>query len=77
MPLKVSECPHCNARIFIKIEESDINPVKFPAPVYVIHKNGVCDKLSTVYVDSQLRISYSSPEKKEGAIKTLEAFDKM
>ena len=39
-------------------------------------KNGVCEKLSTFYVDSKMRISYTNPDKKEGAIKTLEAFDK-
>jgi hypothetical protein len=77
MPIKVAICPHCNKRVFIRIEESDISPVIYPAPVWVIHKNGICDKLSTYYVDSKLGVSYIAPEKKDGAIKTLEALDKM
>jgi hypothetical protein len=76
MVLKVGICPHCDSRIFLRIELSDINPEKFPAPVYVLHKNGICDKISTFYVDSKLRISYSTKEKKEGAMKTLETIDK-
>jgi len=76
MVLKVSSCPHCNSKIFFRIELSDINTERFPAPVYIVHKNGKCDKTSTFYVDSKLRISYSTKEKKAGAIKILNTIDK-
>jgi len=76
MVLKVSSCPQCEKKIFFRIELSDITTERFPAPVYIVHKNGICDQLSTFYVDSKLRISYSTKEKKEGAIKTLHTIDK-
>ncbi len=76
MVLKVSSCPHCNSKIFFRIELSDINNERFPAPVYIEHKNGICDKTSTFYVDSKLRISYSTKEKKAGALKILNTIDK-
>lgn len=76
MALKISYCPHCNSKVFFRIELSDINPERFPAPVYIIHKTGMCNMLSTFYLDSKLRISYSTKEKKEGGIKTLDTIDK-
>lgn len=72
MPLRFHTCPHCNQKIVFKIEENDINPSKYPAPVYIFHKTESCGKISTFYVDSLLRISYRELEKKSGAIKTLE-----
>jgi hypothetical protein len=56
-----------------RIEKDDIDPSQYPAPVYIIHKIESCGKLSTFYVDSLLRTSYTELEKKPGGIKTLEA----
>jgi hypothetical protein len=54
----------------------DIDPSLYPAPVYIHHKNNSCDKISTFYVDSLLRVSYIEPEiiksKTQHLIKTLE-----
>ena len=75
MPLRFNSCPHCNQRIVFKIEEKDIDSSKYPAPVYILHKNELCGKISTFYVDSFLRVSYKELEKKSGAIKTLETID--
>ena len=75
MPLRFNSCPHCNQRIVFKIDENDINSSNYPAPVYILHKSESCGKTSTFYVDSLLRVSYIEPEKKSGAIKTLETRD--
>jgi hypothetical protein len=40
----------------------DIDPTLYPAPVYIHHKNTSCNKKSTFYVDSLLRVSYIEPE---------------
>ncbi|MHA1374167.1 MAG: hypothetical protein ACTSR7_07715 [Promethearchaeota archaeon] len=72
MPLRFNSCPHCQQRIVFKIENKDIDPSQYPAPVYIIHKDNSCGKLSTFYVDSLLRVSYKELEKKPGGIKTLE-----
>ena len=72
MPLRFNTCPHCQKRIVFKIENEDIDPSQYPAPVYIIHKDNSCGKLSTFYVDSLLRVSYKELEKKPGGIKTLE-----
>jgi hypothetical protein len=48
----------------------DIDPTQYPAPVYI--KCGSCNKLSTFYVDSLLRISYKELEKKPGGISTIQ-----
>ncbi len=52
-----------------KIEMDDINRAQYPAPVYIVCKS--CNKLSTFYVDSLLRVSYKELEKKPGGIKTI------
>ena len=52
-----------------KIEMDDINRAQYPAPVYIVCKS--CNKLSTFYVDSLLRVSYKELEKKPGRIKTI------
>lgn len=72
MPLRFNSCPHCNKRIIFKIETKDIDSSQFPAPVYIHHDDKSCDKISTFYVDSLLRVSYKELEKKSGAIKTIE-----
>lgn len=72
MPLRFNSCPHCNERIVFIIEKNDIDTSQYPAPVYILHKDESCGKLSTFYVDSLLRVSYTELEKKPGAIKTLE-----
>ena len=71
MPLRFNTCPHCNQKIVFKIDESDIDSSAYPAPVYILHKNESCRKISTFYVDSLLRVSYKELEKKSGVIKTL------
>lgn len=75
MPLRFNTCPHCNQRIVFRINEDDIDPSNYPAPVYILHKSELCGKISTFYLDSLLRVSYSELEKKFGAIKTLETID--
>lgn len=72
MPIRFNSCPHCNERIVFKIEPDDIDSSQYPAPVYILHNNKSCGKISTFYVDSLLRVSYKELDKKPGAIKTLE-----
>ena len=62
-------CPHCNKKIMFEIEMNDINSSQYPAPVYILCKN--CNKLSTFYVDTFLRVSYVELTKKPGGIKTI------
>ncbi|MHA1148399.1 MAG: hypothetical protein ACTSR8_09145 [Promethearchaeota archaeon] len=73
MVVRYNSCPHCEKRIIFQIEMEDINPNQYPAPVYILHKDESCNKLSTFYVDSLLRVSYKELEKKKGGIKTIEA----
>ncbi len=70
MPLRFNFCPHCDSKITFRIETEDIDSKQYPAPVYIICKS--CNKLSTFYVDSLLRVSYKELEKKPGGIKTIE-----
>ncbi len=70
MPLRFNSCPHCNSKITFKIEMEDIDSKQYPAPVYIICRS--CNKLSTFYMDSLLRVSYKELEKKPGGIKTIE-----
>ena len=72
MPLRFNSCPHCNQRIIFKIEMEDIDSSHYPAPVYIVHNDDSCGKLSTFYVDSLLRVSYKELEKKPGGLKTIE-----
>jgi len=48
----------------------DIDSSQYPAPVYIMCN--ICNKLSTFYVDSLLRISYKELEKKPGGITTIQ-----
>ncbi|MFX1302519.1 MAG: hypothetical protein ACFFBV_06940 [Promethearchaeota archaeon] len=70
MPLRFNFCPHCSEKIIFRIEKEDIDSKQYPAPVYIICKS--CNKLSTFYVDSLLRVSYKELDKKPGGIKTIE-----
>lgn len=70
MPLRFNTCPHCNEKIIFDIQIDDINSSQYPAPVYIICKS--CNKLSTFYVDSLLRVSYKELDKKPGGIKIIE-----
>jgi hypothetical protein len=70
MPLRFNSCPHCEGKIIFQIEMSDIDSSQYPSPVYILCKN--CNKISTFYVDSLLRVSYKELNKKAGAIKTIE-----
>jgi len=69
MVKRFNYCPHCNEKIIFEIEMNDINSSQYPAPVYILYK--VCNKISTFYVDSFLRVSYKELEKKLGGIKTI------
>lgn len=69
---RYNSCPHCEQRIIFKIELKDIDESQYPAPVYIIHNDESCGKLSTFYVDSLLRVSYKELEKKPGGISTIE-----
>ncbi|MFX1308757.1 MAG: hypothetical protein ACFE9M_03185 [Promethearchaeota archaeon] len=70
MPLRFNSCPHCEGKIIFQIEKDDIDSSQYPAPIYILCKN--CNKVSTFYVDSLLRVSYKELDKKPGAIKTIE-----
>ena len=70
MPLRFNTCPHCSGRVIFKIEIDDIDSSHYPAPVYIICNS--CNKLSTFYVDSLLRVSYKELEKKSGGITTIQ-----
>jgi len=54
-----------------RIDLGDIDTSQYPAPVYIIHEDISCGKISTFYVDSLLRISYNELDKKPGGIKTI------
>ena len=69
MPLRFNFCPHCSEKILFEIEMKDINSSQYPAPVYILCK--LCNKLSTFYVDSFLRVSFIELDKKPGGIKTI------
>lgn len=69
MPLRFNTCPHCNEKIMFRIESQDIDSSQYPAPVYIICRS--CEKLSTFYVDSLLRISFKELEKKPGGKTTI------
>jgi DNA-directed RNA polymerase subunit RPC12/RpoP len=70
--IRYNYCPHCESKIIFKIGMDDIDTKQYPAPIYIIHKDPSCGKLSTFYVDSLLRVSYKELEKKPGAITTIE-----
>ena len=72
MPISFNTCPHCNQKIVFKIEKEDIDSSQYPAPVYIHHIDESCNKISTFFVDSLLRVSYKELEKKAGAIKTID-----
>lgn len=65
MVTRYNYCPYCNEQIVFKIELNDIDTSLYPAPVYIHHKNDSCDKISTFYVDSLLRVSYTELGKKK------------
>jgi len=65
MPLRYNYCPHCHQRIVFKVEMEDIDQSLYPAPIYLHHKSESCNKISTFYVDSLLRVSYMELEKKK------------
>jgi DNA-directed RNA polymerase subunit RPC12/RpoP len=65
MTTRYNYCPYCNERIVFKIEKEDIDQSLYPAPVYILHKNKSCNKISTFYVDSLLRVSYKELGKKQ------------
>jgi len=69
LPLRFNFCPHCSEKILFEIEMKDINSSQYPAPVYILCK--LCNKLSTFYVDSFLRVSFIELDKKPGGIKTI------
>ena len=79
MPLRFNFCPHCNRKIIFKIELKDIDTSLYPAPFYLIHKSKICNKQSTFYVDSLLRVAYTEPEikksKTNSKIKTIETIE--
>ena len=47
MPNRYNYCPHCNKKIIFPIGKDDIDHTQYPAPVYIIHKDDSCGKLST------------------------------
>jgi len=73
MPYRYNYCPICEKKIVFMINPEDIDDRVFPAPVHVLHEDDDCNKVSTFYVDSFLRVSYTEPEKKTGAISQIVA----
>ncbi|MFX1257149.1 MAG: hypothetical protein ACFFAN_04790 [Promethearchaeota archaeon] len=69
MPLRFNYCPYCEQKIVFKIEMNDIDSTLYPAPVYIIHKDRSCNKLSTFYLDSKLHVSYKELEKQKSKTK--------
>lgn len=69
MVYRYQYCPYCKKKIVFMIEKTDIDTTFYPSPVYIIHKDPSCNKLSTFYVDSLLRVSYIEPEKKTSLTK--------
>lgn len=69
MPARFNTCPHCEQKIVFKIEFDDIDQSRYPTPVYIVHKDRSCKKLSTFYVDSKLQVSYKELEKKKSKTK--------
>ncbi|MFX1443400.1 MAG: hypothetical protein ACFFHV_08305 [Promethearchaeota archaeon] len=65
MTKRYNQCPYCNKRIVFNIEMIDIDQSLYPAPVYILHKDESCNKISTFYVDSLLRVSYKELGKKK------------
>ena len=43
-------------QFYVKEDEIDLSG-RFPAPLYVKHNNNKCNGMSTVYFDSELRVS--------------------
>ena len=70
MPLRFNTCPHCSNKIRFNIEMEDIDTSQYPAPVYITCNT--CQKLSTFYVDSLLRVSYKELKKKPGGKTTIQ-----
>ena len=82
MPLRFNYCPHCHGKIIFNLNETDIDSSQFPAPVYIHHVDESCNKISTFYVDSNLRVSYKELEKKKSmtgseikTVKTIRTFN--
>ncbi len=65
MPLKFDFCPYCQRKIVFNLTEADIDTAHYPSPIYIHHTDKTCNKTSTFYVDSLLRVSYKELEKKE------------
>ena len=65
MPLKFDFCPYCQKRIVFNLTEADIDTAHYPSPIYIHHTDKNCNKTSTFYVDSLLRVSYKELNKKE------------
>lgn len=65
MVVRYNYCPHCGRKIIFKIEMDDIDDALYPAPIYIHHDDEACDKISTFYVDSLLRVSYKELGKKK------------
>ena len=68
MPNRYNYCPYCNKKIIFLLEKDDIDHSQYPAPVYIVHKDESCGKLSTFYVDTLLQVSYKELEKKRCSV---------
>ena len=69
MPLKAIICPHCNKKLLFTISFNDVDLTsgKLPAPLYVKHSSKVCEKTTTIYLDSELRISLMDKGVQDGS----------
>ena len=75
MPIRFNFCPYCHRKIVFKIDPEDINTKQYPAPVYILHNDNSCGKISTFYFDSLLRVSYTELGKKKGGSKIIETIN--
>lgn len=81
MPLKAIICPHCNKKMLFTItsDDVDLSSGKLPAPLYVKHSSKICQKTTTVYLDSDLRISLMDKGIEDGSkwkfVKSVNSLD--
>jgi len=69
LPVRFNYCPHCEQRIAFRVDMENIDSSRYPAPIYIIHREKACKKLSTFYLDSGLHVSYTELEKKKSKTK--------
>ncbi|MHA1339483.1 MAG: hypothetical protein ACTSRZ_05020 [Promethearchaeota archaeon] len=68
--LKITECPHCGKLVKFSICKEDIDHSgRYPAPIFIQHREPYCGKWITVYFDSKMRVTNAFKNKEERAYK--------